>query len=222
MQSRIPKPGGAIHYALARICEESRKACLSLPPFVSALCYQYDALFPHQHSPRPKSAFHALHPPPNPASAGNLVMARVGSKYPAHSESRASPLRVLPPWVCYHLGILDNGLRCVRSGSCCIQDPLGCSAAPGLLLAWNFTGIHLHQASIASSRGGPKELIDIPPCLRSAGTSIGDVGRIALLCRRQDKDTHVVTLDRFAPGSDITHPASPPYQRTKPILQEDL
>jgi hypothetical protein len=69
---------------------------LSLPRAVAAPCCRYDALLPHQHSPRPKSATHLQRPPPNPA--GNLVPARVGGKCP-NSGSRASPLRVPPPWV---------------------------------------------------------------------------------------------------------------------------
>ncbi len=53
----------------------------------------------NQHSPLPKSAAHAQVPPTNPA--GNLVPERVDGKCHAHSGSRASPLRVPPPWVYY-------------------------------------------------------------------------------------------------------------------------
>ena len=134
MQSRTPKPGEAIHYALARICEGSRKACLSLPPLFLRCVVDTMRCFLIKHS-RPKSAFHAQRPPPNPASAGNLVMQ--GLVVNTLRTRNHEPLRsasYLSPWVCYHLGILTNGLWCVRSGSCCLQDPLGCSAAPGLLL----------------------------------------------------------------------------------------
>jgi len=136
MRSRAPKPpkpGGAICF-LARICGGSRKTCLSLPLSVSALCCRYDALLPHQHSPRPKSASHPQCPPPNPA--GNLVSARVGGKCSALRTRGRDPLRStsrrlgLTTNPC--LGILVTGSWWARSGSCCLQDPLGCSINPRL------------------------------------------------------------------------------------------
>jgi len=47
-----------------------------------------------------------------------------------------------------HLGILATGSWWVRSRSRCLQDPLGCSTAPGSLLGRNFVGTCPHQASI--------------------------------------------------------------------------
>jgi hypothetical protein len=121
----------------------SRKACLSLPLSVSALCCRYDALLPHQHSPRPKSASHPQCPPPNPA--GNLVPARVGGKCSALRTRGREPLRStsrrlgLTTNSC--LGTLATGSWWARSGSCCLQDPLGCSITPGSLLGRDFLGV---------------------------------------------------------------------------------
>ena len=54
---------------------------------------------PPPHSPQPKSALRPQFV--SPAPAGNLVPARVDGEFPARSGSRASPLRVPPPWVHY-------------------------------------------------------------------------------------------------------------------------
>ena len=61
---------------------------------------------PPPHSPQPKSAVYPQFLPPTPA--GNSVPARVDGKFPAHSGSRASPLRVPPPWVYIDLLILGS------------------------------------------------------------------------------------------------------------------
>jgi hypothetical protein len=153
VRSRTPKPGGTI-YALARICQRSRKACLSLPLSVSAVCRRYDAPLPHQHSPRPKSASRPQCPPPNPA--GNLVPTtapgfvvnalRTRSREPLRSTARRLGFATNS---C--LGILATGSWWACSGlkSCCLQDPLGCSTTPGLLLGRDVLGVYPHQVSIA-------------------------------------------------------------------------
>jgi hypothetical protein len=92
----------------------------------------------------------------------------------------------------------------LSSGSCYLQDPLGPSTAPSSFLGQNFVGMHPHQdfvalrllcLTVAFPEGhygcGRRFLIwhnmvcgmvgqgnpaGIPPCLRSAGTSISNVG----------------------------------------------
>ena len=75
----------------------------SLLPLVAAAaapCCQCGAPLPLPlpHSPRPESSVHSHLLLPNPA--GNSFPAGINGEFPVCLGSRASPLRVLPPWVC--------------------------------------------------------------------------------------------------------------------------
>jgi hypothetical protein len=156
---------------------------------------------PLLHSPRPKSALQTQLPPPTPA--GNSVPAVIGGKCPASSRSRASPLRVPPPWVIIGNCFWDPGHRPVAGpsrGPRCLQDPIGCTDSPGSFLVWcldpHLVPIAMGLLCLAAafseghggrecrghicldiarrSRNGPGKSAGTSPCWISTGTSISN------------------------------------------------
>jgi hypothetical protein len=104
-------------------CRDLRvTACPSpflFPLLVSTATTQDCNFTPASTIPQPKSTIHPQLLPPTPA--GNLVPAITDDIFPAHSGSRASPLRVLFPWVyCWFVsGTTATGMWQVSHESLC-------------------------------------------------------------------------------------------------------